>query len=252
MIEIILNPSVSWKSLPWIKISQKIFILQEKIYKFSKQCNQYRVHQIQDYITNSADIKIFIIQKIINNLNKYYYKSNKKKYKIKDIEKFYIYQQLYHIQKYEKSIKIVLEYIKQYLVYICIKPEWEARFEPMYKFKLNILHNSCSLYKLSNFLFNYHKNKQPLHSYSLSINRNTKYLLILYLTKRLKSSQSIKRYINYWLNYQIIEKFLNFKNIYDNSYSPIFNCLKILINYIIFNGLEWHLIYISNIFEKNN
>nr|WCH54712.1 hypothetical protein [Hypnea edeniana] len=254
MIKIILSPSVSWKFLPWTKISQKIFILQEKIYKFSKQCDQYKVHQLQDYIINSSDVKLFIIQKIINNLNRYYYKYNRKKYKVRDIEKFYIYQKLSDIRKYEKSIKIILEYIKQYLVYICIKPEWEARFEPMYKFKLNTLHNSCYLYKKAKFLSSYGKKRQKFHccSLSISINRNTKYLLIPYFIKRIQSLQSIKRYISYWLNYQIIENSLNLKNIYYNFYTAIFNCLKILINYITLNGLEWYLMYTSSIFEKNN
>nr|WCH55309.1 hypothetical protein [Hypnea brasiliensis] len=249
MTEIILSPSVSWKLLPWIKISQKIFIIQEKIYKFSKQCNQYKVHQLQDYIINSRDIKLFIINKIINNLNNYCYKFNKKQYQIRDIEKFYIYQNLFNIKKYKKSIKVVVEYIKQYLVYICIKPEWEAKFEPVYKFRLN---NSCFIYSITNVLSIYSKNTYLFHVRSLSINKNIKYLLIPYFIKRLESLQSIKSYINYWLNYQVIENSLNIKNIYYNFYPSIFNCLKILIDYITFNGLEWSLMYNFNLFEANN
>nr|YP_010902857.1 hypothetical protein REP59_pgp123 [Hypnea flava]WCH54911.1 hypothetical protein [Hypnea flava] len=237
MTEIILSPSVSWKFLPWIKISQKIFILQEKIYKFSKQCNQYKVHHIQDYMINSSDIQLFLIQKLIDNLNRYYYRFNKKKYKVKDIEKLYIYQNLFDIQNYKKSIRIILEYIKQYLVYICIKPEWKARFEPMYKLKLNILQDLCCIYETSN---------------SLSINGNTKYLLIPYFIKRIQSLQSIKLYINYWLNYQIIENSLNLQNIYYSFYPSILNYLKMLIHSILLNGLEWYLMYTASIFVRNH
>nr|YP_010902458.1 hypothetical protein REP52_pgp124 [Hypnea nidifica]WCH54313.1 hypothetical protein [Hypnea nidifica] len=240
MTEIILSPSVSWKLLPWIKISQKIFILQEKIYKFSKQCNQHKVHQLQDYIINSSDVKIFIIQKIINNLNNCCYQCNKKRYRVKDIEKFYIYKNLSTIQEYKKSINIVLEYIKQYLVYICIKPEWEAKFEPIYKFKLNIiLNNFHSICNVNSYICIY-------------INKHSKYLSISYFNKRIQSLQSIKCYLNYWLNYQIIERYQKTKNRYYNFYPSIFNCLKILIDYIKFNGIEWYLMYYSSFFEKNN
>nr|YP_010903651.1 hypothetical protein REP92_pgp124 [Hypnea wynnei]WCH56503.1 hypothetical protein [Hypnea wynnei] len=250
MTEIILNPLVSWKSLPWIKISQRIFILQEKVYKFSKQCDQHTVHKLQGHIINSSDIKLFIIEKIINNVNQYYCKYKKEKYKVKDIEKFCIYKNFFHIQKHKKSIKIILEYIKQYLVYVCIKPEWEARFEPMYKFKLNILNKSCFIYRTSKFLSNYSKNTQKVYNMSLYINKNTKYLFVSYFIKRIQSLPCIRYYINYWLSYQSINNSLNLKDLYYNFYPSIFNCLDMLIDYIMFNGLEWYLIYNVNFLKK--
>nr|YP_010903255.1 hypothetical protein REP76_pgp122 [Hypnea cornuta]WCH55708.1 hypothetical protein [Hypnea cornuta] len=238
MTEIILNSLVPWRLLPWIKISQRIFILQQKVYKLSRRCDQYKVHKFQDYIMSSSDIKLFSIQKIINNINKYYNDYNKEKYKIKDMEKLYMYINLFSIQKFEKSIKIILEYVKQYLIYICLKPEWEARLEPACKFDISIFNQSPYINHISNFLYD------KKYIFSLLINRKTQYLVIVYCIKRIQSLPSIKYYVNNWLNCQ------NIKNIYHHLYISIFNCLYILISCIILNGLEWYLVYILDIFQK--
>nr|WCH55509.1 hypothetical protein [Hypnea pseudomusciformis] len=246
MTKIILNSLVSWKSLPWIKISQRIFIIQQKVYKFSRRCNQYKVHKLQDYIMNSSDIKLFAIQKIINNINKYYNNYSKTKYRIKDIEKLYIYINLFYFQKCKQSLKIILEYIKQYLVYICLKPEWEAKLEPAYKLDLGILNQSSYINHARHFLYGKNQSTNKSHIFTLFINRNTQYLAVIYCIKRIQSLPSIQYCINNWLNYQ------NIKNIYHDLYTSIFHCLYILISCIISNGLEWYLIYTLNIFEKNN
>nr|QCI07152.1 hypothetical protein [Hypnea pannosa] len=252
MNNIILNSSVSWKLLPWIKISQKIFILQQKVYKFSRRCNQHKVYQFQDYMINSSDVKLFIIQKTINNINKYYNNYNKKKYKVKDKIKFYIYKNLYNIQKYKKSIKIILEYIKQYLIYVCIKPEWEARFEPIYKLDSNTFNKSFYIYQISDFFSSNSRNILKTYTSFLSINKSTKYLVVSYFIKRIQSLPYIKYYISCWLNYRNMQYSLYLRNTYDVSYPSVFNCLEILVNYIMLNGWQWYLIYTLNFSKKNN
>nr|YP_010902657.1 hypothetical protein REP55_pgp124 [Hypnea nidulans]WCH54512.1 hypothetical protein [Hypnea nidulans] len=250
MTEIILNSLISWRLLPWTRISQRIYILQEKVYKFSRRCDQFKVHKLQDYMINSNDIKLFAVQKIINNLNKYYDKYNKKKYIVKDIEKFYIYINLFSIQKCKKSTKIILEYIKQYLVYICLKPEWEARLEPIYRLDSKVFRKSSYIYQSNNVLFSDSRNIKNNYEFFLSINKNTKYLTISYFIKRIQSLPSIKYYINYWLNYQNIKYYSNIKYIYYSLYTSIFNCLDIIVSYILSNGLHWYLIYTLDKLKK--
>nr|WCH56103.1 hypothetical protein [Calliblepharis sp.] len=251
MICIILNSSISWKSLPWKAVNQRIFILQEKIYKYAQRCNQYKVHKFQNYILNSSDIKIIAIQKVTNNINNYYHFYNKEKYLIKDIDKLYIYQHLFSTQKYSKKIEVVINYIKQYIVYLCIKPEWEARFEPIYKFQLHKLRRCYSIYKLSEFFSSQSiDNSCKVYFFSLFSEKNQKYQIIKRFIKRLHSLPSISYYINYWLNYQYIRCPLNIKKIPSRYYDSIPNYLEVLTYNILFNGIEWYLMYTLNIIMR--
>nr|WCH56303.1 hypothetical protein [Hypnea sp.] len=248
MTSILLNSLVSWKSLPWKKISQRIFILQEKVYKFAQQCNQYKVHKLQDYILNCSDAKLLAIQEVTDNINNYYRYYDKERYFIKDIEKLYIYQNLFRTQQYSKKIEVIVEYIKQYIIYICLKPEWEARFEPVYKFKLNKIRKSYTIFNISKFFSNqyYICNNCKVYVFSLFYQKYQKYQIIRRFIRRLQALSSIEYYINYWLNYQHTRYALDIEKIYSLYYQLIPSYLDALISDIIFNGIEWYTMNVLN------
>ncbi|MGH0934173.1 reverse transcriptase N-terminal domain-containing protein [Bacillus mycoides] len=233
----------SWKSLPWNSINQRIFALQEKIYIFSKQCKQKEVQKIQNSILSSSDAKILAIQIISRNFSKYYINDSKEKYYIKDIDKFYIYSCLFTNKIYSQKEQILIQYIKQYLIYLCLKPEWEARLEPLYKFNISNTNESYLLYKLSNFFFKKCKLKSSKKLiYSLNKKLINKYININKFVNKTQCLSTISYYIHTWLNEQYIIESLNieFNNNY-NQNKPIISCLERLIYNILYNGTEWYI-----------
>nr|QCI06120.1 hypothetical protein [Dicranema revolutum] len=235
-----------WQSLPWQKISQRIFILQERMYKLSKQCNQYYVYKIQDYILNCSDAKLLAIQVISNSLNQYYVNNDKEKYQVHHIDKLYIYKYFYHDTACSQKYKIIIEYIKQYLVYLSINPEWKARLEPVYKFNASDNTSCHFIYRISNFFSKNYSYKSSLQCINpLSTYLSNKYINLNYLLKRMCALPSISLYIQYWLHNQYFLEPLQRKICILNSTNKyMINSLVQLLYHIIYNGIEWYSIMI--------
>lgn len=252
---ITLNSLTLWKSLPWKKINQRIFTLQERIYIFAQQCNKNNVCKIQNYILNSSDAKILAIQEICKNVSKYYMYYHKEKYSIKDVDKLHLYNYLFTNQTYLQKEPLIITHVKQYLIYLCLKPEWEARLEPTYKFNIKNRSECYFIYKLSNFFANscsFKSNKKLL--YSLSQNTINKYIDINNFVSKVQSLPFICYYIKCWLNQQHIPEYSNLKycNKNDKSIQIIINCLDKLIYNIVYNGTEWYTINILHYSIKAN
>uniref|UniRef100_UPI003002B4DA hypothetical protein n=1 Tax=Anunuuluaehu liula TaxID=3049639 RepID=UPI003002B4DA len=197
MKTITIDSSTVWKSLPWAQIKEKIFVIQQKLYESSKECNQKEVEKLQNYILDSSDSKIFAVQTVVNYISKYY---NKRKYNFNDEDKLFIYESLLESNICCTKIQCIIEQIKQYLVYLCLKPEWEARFEPTYQIKVRkVLYHQNTLY-------------QWRSNSNLNLNN---------LLKKIK------------------EKFLNFYTYYyPLTNSKNINILIILINNLIFRWIK--------------
>nr|YP_010904052.1 hypothetical protein REQ00_pgp122 [Caulacanthus ustulatus]WCH57303.1 hypothetical protein [Caulacanthus ustulatus] len=258
MTSFTINSLMTWKSLPWKKINQRIFTLQEKIYKFSKQCDQKSVYEIQVCLLNSSDAKLLAIEEICSNLNYYYTHKQKKIYKIEDSDKWYIYKYLFHNTKNTLLQEYFFEYIRQYLIYLSIKPEWNAKSEPVYKQNKN---NCYLIYRLCNFF----SNNCTFKHIKLTFYKNilNKYIDVEKLITKIQSLPSISLYVKYWLNNQY---FLDFSIIHSNIFKFSGLDMSKLINSIIHNGIEWYLmnnfhfnlkacelfkfIYLSNCFEE--
>nr|QVY58308.1 hypothetical protein [Kappaphycus striatus] len=233
----------TWRSLPWHKINNRVFALQEKIYKFSEQCNQESVYKLQDYMLNSSDMQLFAIQHMYSKIKQYYILRNKERYNLEDYDKRNIYNSLISCRKDYRKNQVIVKNIKQYLVYLCLKPEWEARFEPMYKFNVNDQKKYHFLYKLSNFLLphtSYSKKSLSIQNYSLSSQRINKYIDISNIASRIQTLPSISYHIDFWLKRQdLIENLCISKNIYITLKTEI-DYLGNLLYGVVCNGFEWY------------
>lgn len=248
MKTIILDYSTIWKSLPWSQIEEKIFILQQKIYESSKECNQKEVQKLQNYILNSSDSKIFVIQKVVDYISKYYIKYNKEKYNFNDEDKFLVYKSLFENKICSNEVQFVIEQIKQYLVYLCIKPEWEARFEPIYKFNVNSKKQYYFLYRLSKFLLkNLKYQSQKIDIYPLKSQLISKYTDLKYLICKIHAIPSISYYLQYWLNNQYILETLNNNRLVEKWTDYTISNFHQLIYRIMCNGIDW---YNTNYFQN--
>ena len=65
----------SWKNNKWFKIKHRLFLLQIRIYKASKNKDWNKVHKLQSILLNSNSAKFFAIKKTIQK-NVYKHKSS--------------------------------------------------------------------------------------------------------------------------------------------------------------------------------
>nr|ALN11922.1 hypothetical protein 13 [Campylaephora sungminbooi] len=120
-----------WKHLPWQHINGRVTLMQKKIFDASRQYNLKLLHKVQNFLLNSNEARLFAIDKMINSTNKYYKLYNCENYCSKDIDKFYLFKYLFNNNSILKvQLQFFLEQIKEYLIYLCIEPEWNARFNP--------------------------------------------------------------------------------------------------------------------------
>ena len=125
-----INIESDWQNLPWQHINGRVALIQKKIFEASRQHNLKVLHKTQNSLLNSNEARLFAIDKIINSINKYYKLYNDEHYFSKDIDKFYLFKYLFnHNSILKVKLKFILEKIKEYLVYLCISPEWKARFQ---------------------------------------------------------------------------------------------------------------------------
>ena len=139
-----------WKNNKWLKIKHRIFLLQIRIYKASKNKEWKKVHKLQSILVNSNSAKFFAIRKIIHK-NFYKYKFLNKSYNkliIKEI--FTLIKELKLDVKIDTKKNFTLERLlskfnhtknlvnlihitheaKQILVTLALSPQWEPQFEP--------------------------------------------------------------------------------------------------------------------------
>lgn len=230
------NDILTWDNLPWITMHEKLFLMQKKIYKASQVCDKCYLLKLRHNLINCEEIKKIAIQTICNNI----IKSNKDKYFINDNEKNLLFHSLYkEIDIKSNNILLINEKIYQYIFYLCIKPEWEARFEPIMKSNINHL----DIHDFHNKLINFFKDKQILkqnYCYSFKDKIKIKYLDLDYLIYKISYSLYTNTKIKFWLNNQYFtENFiyeLNEKNLYlDDSSNNLYAILK----KIFYTGIEW-------------
>nr|QOS04635.1 putative group II intron reverse transcriptase/maturase protein [Sarcopeltis skottsbergii] len=237
MKSITIDSSMDWKSLPWTQIQEKIFIIQQEIYNYSKECNQKKIHRLQNYILNSSDSKIFAIQAVIDDITKYYIIYSQENYNLNDQNKFLIYKSLFKNNYLCKELFLIKEQIKQYLVYLCLKPEWEARFEPENKCNLNKSKQYYFLYRLSRFILKDKIEKlKYLKNYYFISKITTKCIDIKYLISKIQPITSILNYLQIWLSNRYVVETLN-NTIYLDSK---INNLHQLLYHIMYCGFGWH------------
>lgn len=117
-----------WNNLPWKQIRLKILILQKKIFYYSKECNKNSVYKIQNILLNSYEAKLLSLN-YIQYILKYSYDYNNKKFQYIENKNIFIYLKSIIKSCSKNKLKWIYQQIKQYLLYLCIFPEWQARFD---------------------------------------------------------------------------------------------------------------------------
>lgn len=221
-----LNQNTVWSALPWQDIQMRIFMLQQQIYKSSKDCNIFLMHKWQNLLLNCNEIKLMTINIISNYILKYYSIYNSAKYKVDDKLKFFLFNHIYRAYNCNLVIKNLLELIKQHIIYLCIQTEWEAKFEPIFKQKIS--NQSSYLYQKriidSLKLFNEYTNNQNLDLIKIHCHNEIvpKYSNQSYLLNKLQSLSYINYCLQSWL---------------DNNF--VSNLLESLNYKILLTGIEW-------------
>lgn len=230
-----LNINTSWKNLPWKKILFRILIIQKKIFQATKQYNLKKIYILQKYLLNSNEVKILSIENILNHSYFYCNIYGKKKYNITDEVKFNIFKYLFNIQTIKKTkFYLMIEQIKQYIIYLCIKPEWDAKFTYYW-----------NNYQISN---RYHSIK-----YILNNPFNLKYIFTKYLVNKMQALSYIHYSIKYWLNNNYCINLLKtFSLLHSNKNIIIYLNHQITIKLQFFYnliydiyliGIDWYIFY---------
>nr|YP_009293654.1 hypothetical protein Rhodyp_058 [Rhodymenia pseudopalmata]AOM64336.1 hypothetical protein Rhodyp_058 [Rhodymenia pseudopalmata] len=213
----------------------------KKIYEASKSCQTQKLCKLQNALLNSNEIKVMAIEIVCESVFKYYYVYNAKKYIFSRKLKFFLLSHLFdeYINK-DVAIKSLLEKIKQYIVYLCIQPEWESRYEPMFDSNFNNSQLSIFQEKTIGFLRLINQNR-PKNIFVLNfLNHNHqiihKYIDDRYILDKLQPLSYIKYCLRLWLNNGSIDQFM-----YLNNGSSKFNHATIYetIYRSMFTGLEW-------------
>lgn len=238
-----LNINTCWKNLPWQKIYFRILIVQKKIFQATQKYNLKKLYKLQQYLLNSHEAKIFSIKTIFSKFNLYCNSYNKSRYNIQDKKKFIIFKSLYYLNNNKIKFYLIIEHIKQYIIFLCIEPQWKAKFMSYY-------YNDNEIYKDFFYInkFNYSKyiDKLPF---------NIKYICIEDLINRIQLFIYISNAIKYWLIYNFYINLANsFNLIYKNENFKIFFNSPINLNIKYFCqliykisliGLDWYVFYLS-------
>lgn len=233
----------SWKNNKWFKIKYRLFLLQIRIYKASKNKEWNKVHKLQSILLNSNSAKFFAIKKTIqknvykqkyslNIYNKLIFKelfSLIKELKIDgkiDKKKIFNFTKFDNTKNLVNMVKIKHK-AKQVLVTLALSPQWEPQFEPNndgYQLKKNKI-----IKKIKFILFK--KAKWVLNG---SIENNFDCMNYQYLIKKCNANKIISQQLTIWFNTGILGTKHKNKIFYDSTISYL------LFN-IAFHGLEYKL-----------
>nr|YP_009391835.1 hypothetical protein [Acrosorium ciliolatum]ARW59979.1 hypothetical protein [Acrosorium ciliolatum] len=240
-----LNINTSWKNLPWRKIYFRILILQKKIFQATQEYNLKKLYKLQKILLNSHEIKIFSINNIFNKFYLYCNSYNKSQYNIQDEKKFIIFKFLYHLNNsinYRIKFYLVIEHIKQYILFLCIEPEWRAKFMFSY-------YNDNKVYNYFSLIY-----KSNCSKYIYKLPFNIKYICIKNFINKIQSFIYINNSIKYWLknnyyinltnSFNLIYKNKSLKIYFNNSISLNMKYLYNLIFHISLIGLDWYIFHL--------
>ena len=136
---------VNWDEISWKIIDKKISLLQQRIFKASRNGNKSNVKYLQSVLIKLPDAKLLAVRAAITeNIEKHIDKINKQKIitkcdKLKLTIKLKIDGKIGPIESIYTSdkvlidsllIPIILDQAKQILIKMALEPAWEAKFEP--------------------------------------------------------------------------------------------------------------------------
>lgn len=234
----------NWDYLPWKLIYSRIISIQNKIYKLTREYKMSMVYKLQKYLLNCNEAKIISIQNIINKFYLRFKYKKSLKYRISSKYKFLIFKYLYN-DKYTNLVGTLIEQIKQYLIYLSIKPEWEAKFVQLTSsrqaFYLKSIINFNKFYT-NNYMYFYTSYSNNYYYFGNKIKSKISIL------KSLKDTVYLRLYYMYFISkYTIYQKILRLY--IDNKYNIIYELNLFLFK--IFNiEIDWYTKYLNSFFSQ--
>lgn len=236
-----IDNNTSWEQLPWPKIKQRIFILQQKISIASETCNKDSLFRAQNELINSNEAKVMAIQEICRSVRLYYLNLNKDQYNIRNTGKLFMLKFLFH-QNFclsHKKINFLLDQINQYLVHLCMEPQWRLQLEPIFPlkifaYKFHVLYHRIAPAILSQDNFNNHSISHACSDTCIM----SKYLNICHLKQQVQSPAYFISRITKWLQLRSFQEIssLSYSIDFYASYNQIFTQL---LHKISLNGIQW-------------
>nr|ARW68281.1 hypothetical protein [Chondria sp. (in: red algae)] len=162
-------------------------MLQKQIYNSTKKHKLKYVNDLQKYLINSSEAKILSIKNTLDKILSSYIKLEDSKFYINIIRDLNIIKVLFnnHFLNYQ-IIKIIIEVVKQNLVYLLLEPFQEAKIKKDISKKLSIVGDYTYLF--IDYLIDYFKYMQM-----------NKDLLIDTIILKLQVPQYIAKLIRNWL-----------------------------------------------------
>lgn len=234
-----IDKNSDWQLLPWHKINTRIILLQRKIFEASKECNVKKIIEIQNYLINSHEARLNAVHHITYAIDSYY---NHENYLYNNLDKFNLFKYLFDNSKFMKAkLQLVIERIKEYLIYLCLQAEWQAR-SVNYPNKLD-KQNNLKVIK-NNFQY-----------YNARIHKNN----WLQTITNLNNLPYINTCINYWIRnhytfYSIDSDFKYLYNLLIQIYQLKFNWYDIKLKKVSYNNKisSYKLINYSKTIQLNN
>uniref|UniRef100_A0AAU7YP88 Reverse transcriptase N-terminal domain-containing protein n=1 Tax=Gracilaria hainanensis TaxID=2871843 RepID=A0AAU7YP88_9FLOR len=188
MTSYILDKRTKWEHLPWYQIEQRVSILKYKIYKASKICDKNLIYKAQNNLVNSNEAKIMAIQYIFKSIKNSYINWNKENYNILDIHKAHIFRLLFSYQKLNKIssfFQTIIQKIEQYIIYLCLESEWNAKFTSFFDISINN-HISYKIEQKKIISYNYIYNRHNTCLINLTYYIPSQYINVKYIKKKYK------------------------------------------------------------------
>nr|YP_010196547.1 hypothetical protein LK223_pgp126 [Gracilaria cervicornis]UAD83944.1 hypothetical protein [Gracilaria cervicornis] len=188
MISYILDEKTKWKCLPWDQIEQRVSVLKYKIYQASKKCDKNLIYRAQNNLINSNEAKIMAIQYICTSIKNTYINWNKENYNILDVHKIHIFCLLFynqHLNKIYASFQSIIQKIEQYMIYLCLESEWNAKFTSIFDTSMyNHISYRIEEKKLISYRYMYDIQNTQLINFKYYI--PSQYINIEYIKKKYK------------------------------------------------------------------
>nr|UAD87793.1 hypothetical protein [Gracilaria textorii] len=188
MTSYILDKKTKWKCLPWDQIEQRVFVLKYKIYQASKICDKNLIYKAQNNLINSNEAKMMATQFICTSVKNTYINWNKENYNILDIHKTHIFRLLFGSQKLNKiyiSLQAIIQKIEQYIIYLCLESEWNAKFISIFDTSM-YNHISYRIEEKKLISYNYMYDMQNTRLMNFKYYIPSQYINIGYIKKKYK------------------------------------------------------------------
>nr|ARW60183.1 hypothetical protein [Laurencieae sp.] len=180
----------------------RVLMIQKQIYLATKRHKLYYVYQLQKYLINSNEAKIVSVKNIINDTIIHYNGSKSSEFVVDNSEEYVITKVL--LKKYlsvNKNLDLVIDKIKQNLIYLSIEPIYRA------KLKQNIFKYITNYNNYQSFLVN----NQYGYVKNFRLYKNS---FIKIIISRLNFSNYISKLVISWL---YSRNFVLFFSMYDLS-----------------------------------